>query len=278
MAIVSWRELAAGLSIVLITSLAAVEARSIRRPPPSPAQESPLPPPRPAIDQPPPSAVPQAEPAPPAATSIKPADTQTQPTQAPAESQQTAPAPPADDCLQQLRERGAIAEAIAPADQPDPRCVVDQPVRLIGLAVPDMRVDFPDRPIIACATAQTFSDFLSEFMAPLAKGTYGQQISTIGTGPGLECRPRNNVIGAKLSAHGQGLAIDIAQFRLADGHVYQVGAPADQRDRSFDRAVRAGACGYFHTALGPGADEAHAHHWHMDLEPRGTNGTSRFCQ
>jgi hypothetical protein len=163
-------------------------------------------------------------------------------------------------------------------DPPDPRCTVTDPVKLTAMTSADMRIEFPDRPVVACVTAETFADFLTGFVVPLAKGTFDHPPVSIGTGPGFECRPRNRVEGAKLSAHGQGLAIDIAQLRLSDGRIYAVGSPADERDRRFDRAVRAGACGYFHTALGPGADEAHAHHWHMDLEPRGSNGESKFCQ
>jgi hypothetical protein len=272
----SWRGLLIGL--LILPAMDASLARPARRPSPATVQELPLPPPRPAIDQPPAAAAPPTPQARPDMPPAKPADGPAIPPSAPPVAAPAPPTAPVADCLQQLRERGAVVDVATPASLPDPRCTVDQPVTLTALVVPGMRIDFPDKPIIACATAQTFADFLSQFMVPLAKGTYGQPITSVGTGPGLECRPRNNVAGAKLSAHGQGLAIDIAQFRLGDGRLYRVGIPADQRDRDFDRAVRAGACGYFHTALGPGADEAHANHWHMDLEPRGSNGTSRFCQ
>lgn len=231
-------------------------------------QALPLPPPRPSLESPPESVRPEPPPQKPAEIT---------PAMAAPPSTQPAP-PPAADCLQRLRDRGVTAEARTPAAFADPRCVVDQPITLTSLTSGGTRIDFPDRPLIACATAETLADFVNQFLVPLAKGSYGQPITAIGTGAGLECRPRNNVAGAKLSAHAQGLAIDIAQFRLGDGRLYRVGTPEDQHDRDFDRAVRAGACGYFHTALGPGADPSHANHWHMDLEPRGSNGTSRFCQ
>ncbi|WP_413988666.1 extensin family protein [Labrys okinawensis] len=262
------------LIIALVTSnsmaVMVAQARKPRHAIAPATQTVPLPLPRPAIDHPPAATTPEASPA-------KPVETTPPPPSAPAPSP-TPSGASGPDCLQRLRDRGVVAEAATPATLPDPRCTVDQPVTLTALASPGMHVDFPDKPVIACSTAETFADFLSQFMVPLAKGSYGQPITAIGTGPGLECRPRNNVAGAKLSAHGQGLAIDIAQFRLGDGRLYKVGSPTDQRDRDFDRAVRAGACGYFHTALGPGADPAHDTHWHMDLEPRGSNGTSRFCQ
>ena len=98
------------------------------------------------------------------------------------------------------------------------------------------------------------------------------------TGPGLECRTRDHLPGAKLSAHGQGLAVDVAQVRLADGRVIEVGRPKQALDQGFETAALAGGCGYFHTALGPGADAFHETHWHFDLLPRGTKGEAKLCQ
>ena len=165
-----------------------------------------------------------------------------------------------------------------PVDAKEPACTIAEPVRLTAMSLPGGRIAFPDQPLVACATAETFADFVADLLVPLARGTYGETIVAVGTGPGFECRPRDGVKGAKLSAHGQGLAIDIAQFRLSGGRTYHVGDFTEERDRRFDRAARAAACGYFHTALGPGADPSHATHWHMDLEPRGKDGTSKFCQ
>ncbi|MDQ0395870.1 extensin family protein [Labrys monachus] len=248
--------------------------------PPHAIQGPPMPaPPAPAAEGPPaPPPRPDAAPAAPA-PEAKPPESKP-PESKPAEAAPQAPAaPPGPDCLTRLRDRGLAAEtATVPADPDNPACTIDTPVTLTAMSLPGGRVELPDRPTIACTTAETFADFLSGFMAPLAKGTYGDTIVSVGTGPGFECRPRDGVKGAKLSAHGQGLAIDVAQFRLSGGRTYHVGDFADERDRVFDRAFRAGACGYFHTALGPGADASHATHWHMDLEPRGTSGTSRFCQ
>ena len=96
--------------------------------------------------------------------------------------------------------------------------------------------------------------------------------------PGLECRSRDHIFGAKLSAHGQGLAIDIAQLKLADGRLIEVGDPKTEAETGFETAARAGACGYFHTVLGPGSDEYHRTHWHFDLEVRGSHGDSKYCK
>ena len=163
--------------------------------------------------------------------------------------------------------------------QPDPQCIVVDAVHLTALRLAGGTVvTFPDKPTIACATASTFSAFVRDLLSPLAKGTYGAAVDTVWTGPGLDCRTRDHIPGAKLSAHGQGLAVDVAQLRLQDGHKIEVGRPTSETDRAFETAALAAGCGYFHTALGPGADAFHETHWHFDLTPRGAKGDAKFCE
>ena len=191
------------------------------------------------------------------------------------------PRSPDDDpaCTSRLAGRHVEAEPIAIGPQPDPRCTVIQPVRLSGLVLPDGgKVAFPDRPTIACTTADVFSLYVRDLLVPLAKGTFNSPIAAVWTGPGLECRSRDHIFGAKLSAHGQGLAIDIAQLKLADGRMIAVGEPKTDIDTAFETASRAAACGYFHTVLGPGSDSYHRTHWHFDLEVRGTKGDAKYCK
>ena len=64
-------------------------------------------------------------------------------------------------------------------------------------------------------------------------------VKAIRTGPGHECRGRNRQVGAKLSAHAQGLALDVAGFDFADGRSLQVAGSA--QDAGFV-AARATAC------------------------------------
>ena len=119
---------------------------------------------------------------------------------------------------------------------------------------------------------------MHDLLAPLARGTWGVGLSDVWTGPGLECRSRDHIFGAKLSAHGQGLAIDIAQLKLGDGRLVAVGEPKTDVERDFETAARAGGCGYFHTVLGPGSDSYHRTHWHFDLEVRGRDGDGKYCK
>ena len=191
------------------------------------------------------------------------------------------PRQPSEDaaCIDRLKAEKAGFEAISIGPQPDPRCTVVQAVRLSSLSLPDgSTVAFPDRPTIACTTADTFSAYVGQLLAPLARGSFGTALTTVWTGPGLECRSRDSIFGAKLSAHGQGLAVDVAQIRLADGRKIEVGTPKGDVDQAFETAARAGACGYFHTVLGPGTDSYHRTHWHFDLEVRGKSGDSKYCK
>jgi hypothetical protein len=188
--------------------------------------------------------------------------------------------PDADpDCPTRLAARHVEAEPIAIGPQPDERCTVVQPVRLGALVLADgTKVDFPDKPTIACTTADVFSSYVRDLLVPLSRGTFASPVAAVWTGPGLECRARDHIFGAKLSAHGQGLAIDIAQLKLADGRVIAVGEPKSETDSAFETASRAAGCGYFHTVLGPGSDSYHRTHWHFDLEVRGAKGDSKFCK
>ncbi len=186
---------------------------------------------------------------------------------------------PASDCPASLNAEGAVLEAVNIEAQADPRCAIAQPVRLQSLALPNgQSVDLPDRPTLDCAAAAIFASFVKEALAPLVKGTFDASMVAIGTGPGFECRTRDHVAGGELSAHANGLAIDIASIKLSGGRVYQVGRLANGPERAFDRAARAAACGYFHTALGPGADAFHGNHWHFDIISRGRDGKTKFCQ
>nr|WP_244406294.1 extensin family protein [Methylocella silvestris] len=187
--------------------------------------------------------------------------------------------PAADDCRVGLASRGVTLKPVEQASPADPRCVIATPVQLISLTLRNgQRVDLPDRPTLDCPTAATFADFVDELLAPLAKGSFDATIIAIGTGPGFDCRSRNHIADSKLSAHAKGLAIDIAALHFAGGRLYEVGRLADAPERAFDHAARAAACGYFHTALGPGADAFHSSHWHFDLETRGSDGKAKFCQ
>lgn len=83
-----------------------------------------------------------------------------------------------------------------------------------------------------------------------------------------------------ISEHAFGNAIDIAGITLSNQRRIEITAASDPQDpdRRLLGVLRASACGYFSTVLGPGADEAHASHFHFDLGVHGTDDTYRICE
>ena len=89
-----------------------------------------------------------------------------------------------------------------------------------------------------------------------------------------ECRGRNRIVGAKLSEHGKGNAIDVRSFKLANGTVVELTDPQVAKD--FRERLRKSTCARFNTVLGPGSDGYHENHVHVDLAER--RGGYRMCQ
>lgn len=239
-----------------------------------PADAAPLPPerpPEPAVAA-PPSAVP-ARAAPPALTPGTPSGAPT-----PA----TASAEDGPACLAALAATGLVAEA---APQPSPgnaACQVDTPVRLLSLAdpaQPGRSVAFPAGPVVACRYARALVPWLSEIVLPVLGSAHRAPLKAIQTGSASECRSRDRIVGEKLSAHGTGIALDIAGFTFTDGRSLPVG-PSDalSADIAALGAVRRAACGWFTTILGPGSDVYHADHLHLDIQLHGSSDRYRICQ
>ena len=187
-----------------------------------------------------------------------------------------------DDCTARLAITGiAVERAASPAKPPDAACMIVEPVVLLSVAdaaLKDRRIRFPDHPTLSCAMAERFARFTSDIAAPLALGITGKELVAVSTGPGFECRPRNRQPGAKTSSHGQGNAVDTMAVELVGGRKLSVEKPDGSETIRFMAAYRAAACGIFSTVLGPGSDAAHANHIHVDIEQRGRDGRSKFCQ
>jgi hypothetical protein len=182
-------------------------------------------------------------------------------------------------CIAKLIASGAGAEA---ASLPGPiaeGCGVSSPVRLdsIVLANGDV-VGLPGGPILGCEFALVFADYVRVIIAPLGAGTLGTKVDSIETGPGYQCRTRDHLAGGKISAHANGIAIDLMAVRFADKRRVAVEHQDGATEASYIRAARAAACGWFTTVLGPGADPFHATHMHVDTESHGSNGSYRICQ
>ncbi len=193
----------------------------------------------------------------------------------------TPAAPPDTSCLDALRAAGVTAE---PAPQPKPddqSCQIEVPVRLTALSLPGGKnsVAMPDAPVVACRFARPFADWLSDIAVPVLGTARGTPLKAVRTGPGFECRSRNRQEGAKPSAHGIGLAIDIAAFEFATGPALTVKPDGHSAmDGAALGGVRQAACGWFTTVLGPGSDPYHGDHLHLDIQQHGSSDRYRICQ
>jgi hypothetical protein len=188
--------------------------------------------------------------------------------------------PAADDCLTGLKAAGFEIEPAEPPQVSNELCRIETPVRLKAVPVPTKpgaAVRLVNQPILACRFAGPLGYWIGDLVAPLVAGIKGSDLKFVQTGPGFECRNRNRAAAGKLSAHAQGLAIDIAGFELANGMTLRIKPDANTAPDPALAALRKAACGWFTTILGPGSDEAHHDHLHVDIEQHGSSDRYRIC-
>jgi hypothetical protein len=184
-------------------------------------------------------------------------------------------------CLDGLAPAGVEFEITTSPPAANPACVIETPVRLKAIKVlsrPPTVIRLPDEPILSCKFVERFGHWLGDLVGPLIAGRLNSDVKAVHTGPGYECRNRNRAEKGKLSAHAQGLAIDIMSFELANGQTLTVNPSGDERARATIEALRTAGCGWFTTVLGPGSDAAHAEHMHVDILSHGSSDRYRVCQ
>ena len=198
----------------------------------------------------------------------------------PAAAQSGAPTPTLPTCIARLATLGIKAEPPAALSAPlFAACIIVEPVTLVSAAPRSGDpILFPDRPLLSCVMAEKLSRFSLEVASPMAARAFGKPLALISTGPGYECRPRNRQVGARISSHGQGNAVDILMMELSGGRKIVVEKPDGAAAVTFVAGLRTSACAAFNTVLGPGSDPSHANHIHLDIEPRGKQGNAKFCQ
>ena len=197
----------------------------------------------------------------------------------PAEQPPTpAPSEGAAACLAKLIASGASAEAGPAPSTSVSGCGIDTAVRLSSITADGDVVDLPDRPLLACEFAAALADYVRLIVAPLGQAMLRAKVAAIETGPGYECRTQDRVAGAKISAHGHGLAVDFMAITFADKRRVLVERQTGADEASYFRAVRTAACGWFTTVLGPGSDAFHANNMHLDVEQHGASASYRICE
>jgi hypothetical protein len=159
-------------------------------------------------------------------------------------------------------------------------CSVSDAVQMRSMSIAGQVVKLPDQPTFNCGFAVKFAGWIKDAASPIVTKATESKIATLGTGPGFQCRGRNGDSTAKISEHGFGNAVDIERVKLANGETVEIkdAMTIGAKYQPVLATLRASACQYFTTVLGPGANAAHAEHFHFDLARRGKKGNHAMCQ
>jgi hypothetical protein len=181
-----------------------------------------------------------------------------------------------DDCKAAMEAAGATFNWIGEAELQG--CTVEQGVELVSVRSNRLQIEFPQKPTMSCRFAKRFAEWTADIAAPVVVGHTGVQLQAVVTGPGLVCRNRVGTSTTKVSEHAKGNAIDIAGFALANKRSLTIGGALSESEARALTAMRTSACGYFTTVLGPGANPAHANHFHFDYGKHGRSYNYRICE
>ena len=152
-------------------------------------------------------------------------------------------------------------------------CGATDAVLIDTIILPDQsRVAVMPPATMRCPMAEEIAHWVREDVVPSLKNL--PPLRGLDNFDSYSCRGRNNIRAAQLSEHGKADAIDVRDFKLADGH--ELGLTDVNVDKDWRLAIRASACARFSTVLGPGSDGFHEEHIHLDLADR-RNGW-KTCQ
>jgi hypothetical protein len=152
-------------------------------------------------------------------------------------------------------------------------CQIAAPVEVTGLAE---GIALTPSAKLACATAEALARWVGEVVVPASIRLDAAKPTGIAIASSYACRGRNNDAAAPLSEHALGNAVDIAAIAFAGRTSIALAPSEGKAEADFRAAIRRGACSYFTTVLGPGADEAHKDHLHLDLRSRESG--YRICE
>lgn len=156
-------------------------------------------------------------------------------------------------------------------------CETRELVKLMAIRLPGggriaVHAPFQPQTRLRCSMAEAFAQWVREDVVALTASA--GPITGLLVDSSTECRTRNRVVGAKMSEHGTGNAIDVRAVSFVGGRNLVL------TDHLADKAVRTAladsVCGRFMTVLGPGSDGYHESHVHLDLAER-RSGT-KLCK
>ena len=144
-------------------------------------------------------------------------------------------------------------------------CGIDYPVTVSDIA-PGVAI----RPsaTLSCMAALRVAQWTIDEVKPDARRTLGKTPTVLVNASSYRC---SRIAGSRsISEHASGNALDVRAFKFSDGSFVEVEKKGffEFRQKSFQQAVRRSACRYFGTVLGPGYNEDHADHLHLDTKQR----------
>lgn len=163
-----------------------------------------------------------------------------------------------------------VAPALPPRASPVPLRRAQMPVTTTAAVQPAAT--------LSCPIVSALDRWVVDSVQPAAMRWFNQPIVEIRQISAYSCRGMNGQVGARISEHAFGNALDVAGFTLADGRKISVrdgwhGAPEEQ---GFLRDVQSAACDQFTTVLAPGSNRFHYDHIHVDLMRRSSG--RRICE
>ena len=197
-------------------------------------------------------------------------------TDTPARTAAPTPATPAPSaCRIRLTAERAIAPSVDAIEGPG-ECGSGDLVRLEAVVLPDnSRVEINPPAVLGCPMASAIVDWVRDDLSELAAFNLGSRLRAVRNYASYHCRSRNNIIGAMMSEHGKGNALDVRGIVLANGKTVD---PTDVHvSREFRESWKKSVCARFSTVLGPGSDGYHENHIHVDLMERRL-GFRAMCQ
>ncbi|MBV9288907.1 MAG: extensin family protein [Hyphomicrobiales bacterium] len=175
------------------------------------------------------------------------------------------------------------SQSIVPAPEIDGPgvCGMTRPLKVSALA--SGTIGLNKTLTIDCPMIPALEAWLSAVVQPAAEARFGQKVAAVNVFGAYSCRSIDNIPGERLSEHAFGNAVDVSGFTLADGRTLEFvrdWKKVDSQEAAFLHAAHAGACQYFTTVLGPGADMFHYNHIHLDLANHGAtdDGPRRICK
>ena len=139
------------------------------------------------------------------------------------------------------------------------------PVKVTGI-VPGVAMQ-PAATLNCMATLRVAQWMKNEVM-PAARWKLLERPTALVNASSYRC---SRIAGSRsISEHATGNALDVHGFRFADGSMMEIEKKGffEFRQKAFQKKVRESACRYFGTVLGPGYNEDHADHLHLDAKQR----------